>query len=249
MKTITFFSMMEGVADTYPIIEAAKAKPNWIESIRQHYKNQKFSDNEKTNHIYRCPGINDLVSTGFILTAPWDISIEPAPDGVDFRWGVPIANPEKYFPGSIITGHAPRNGLENLPARPGSVRTIVHLSTPWHIIVPDDLKFIMIPLPYPDSFEFEAQSGILDPSISSELNCQIRWLDNKTAGVIKAGTPLCQLIPLSEDKFKLVVRDKTENDEKWVSVRTYLNHCTFAPRRNIIKNAYKKFFKSKFKFW
>ena len=73
---------------------------------------------------------------------------------------------------------------------------------------------------------------------SSELNIQMYW--NKMSGkrIVKAGTPLAQLIPLTEKEYSFEVRDKNENDTKWLKKRKYLNAYSFIFNRNKAKEAY-----------
>ena len=87
--------------------------------------------------------------------------------------------------------------------------------------------------------------GILDPGFSSEINVQGYW--NKKIGVhlIKAGTPIAQLIPLTEKSYDYVVRDMNQNDERWIKKRKYLNFFSFQFARNVVKNAYIKHVKGR----
>ena len=52
---------------------------------------------------------------------------------------------------------------KNIPKRPWSWPDIVKINTPWHVMAPKDVKFLIIPLPYTPFFDFEACLGILDP--------------------------------------------------------------------------------------
>jgi len=57
---------------------------------------------------------------------------------------------------------------------------------------------------------------------------------------MKAGTPIAQLIPLSEKTYDFVVRDKNEKDEQWLQKFKYFNNMAFQYARNLIKKAYNK---------
>lgn len=242
MRKITFFSIVDGVADAFPIAAAREFKFDWVAAVKTAYKS-KMEKNKHTrfSHLARCPGVFDLLNTGYIIPMPWDVTIETDGDMLNFAWHMPSKDIEDLYNTPLVTGHMPNGIAEHLPTRPFSLDSIIKLNLPWHIIAPPGVKFIMIPIPYPDSFEFENVIGILDPSVSSEINLQLRW--NVTNGIhtIKAGTPMVQLIPLTDEKFQLEVRNQTEKDKQWILKRRYLNNCTFFMNRSLVSKIYHKF--------
>lgn len=243
MKKITFFSSVNGVADVHPINYAKNFKFKWVDVVRNDYKAEaEKNKHTKFNHLARCPGVFEIMSSGFIIPMPWDITIETDGDLMHFGWHLPSKEIEQIFDSPVITAHFPNTIAKGLPIKPNALESIIKLNTPWHAIVPKGLKFLMIPIPYPDSFEFENVSGILDTSISTEINLQLRWYVTEGIHTIKAGTPMVQLIPLSNEKFELEVRNATAQDKEWLQKRRYLNNFSFILKRNIIQNLYKKFF-------
>ena len=84
----------------------------------------------------------------------------------------------------------------------------------------------MLPLPYADDHTFEACQGILDPSISTEVNVHLYW--NKLGvHIIPAGTPLCYLAPMTPNRVELIMRDATKKDLDWLQKRHYINKMSF----------------------
>jgi hypothetical protein len=238
---IIFFSAIDGVAETNPIQEASKFKFNWVEAAKEDYRKRADELKGKNPHIYRCPGIFDLMSTGYIVPLSWDVIIETQGDDAEFSWTLPTGIFEKMLNSKIVDGHFPEGIAKHLPKKPGSLSAIVKINSPWHVVAPEGVKFLVIPLPYPDDFSFEHTHGILDPSISTETNLQFRWNKLNGTHMLKAGTPMCQLIPLSSEKFDLEVRDATEEDKEWLKKRLYINNHTFVVKRPSIKAAYTKF--------
>ena len=243
MRTITFFSTMPGVADVFPVVEAKTYRPNWIAQARNSYlKTQEESNGNKFSHIYRCPGIFDIMSTGYLVTLPWDVTIETNGDGEGFRWTLPTADLPKLAGTPLVGIHTAANILECLPPRPGCLQSIIKFNTPWHVVAPPGVRFIAMPVPYTDSFEFEHNHGILDPGYSTEINPQVWWKVLNGKHTIKAGTPMMQLIPLTEEKFKLKVQDATEKEIAWAKKKEYLRNMSFVFNRTFIKNMYLKHF-------
>jgi hypothetical protein len=105
------------------------------------------------------------------------------------------------------------------------------------------LKFLILPVSYSDSFEFEHVPGILDPGLSSEINLQLRWYVTNGVHTIKAGTPVAQIIPLSEKTYQMVCRNATAWDNLWVTKRRFLNNFSFSVQRKKLKDAYEAHFK------
>lgn len=243
MRDIVFFSTVNGVADAFPVDYSKNFKFDWVETVRKDYKEVLDQNRHiRFSHAYRCPGIFDLMGQGFIVPMPWDVTIETQGNGVDFAWAFPSGDLQEIFDSPLITGHFSDKIAKNLPVKPGSLSTLIKLNTPWHIVAPAGVKFLMLPIAYPDSFEFENAMGVLDPGISSELNFQLRWNILDGIHTIRAGTPMAQLIPLTDEKFNLITRNATEHDLKWVEKRKYLNTCTMAIKRPMVQSIYKKYF-------
>lgn len=233
---IEFFSTIQGVSESYPILPAKKVLPNWIKTARQEYS---VSEDKRSLTIVRCPGIIDIMTTGYIVTSPWDMDIHSSKETI-----ITYINPEM----ETLLGKPPiqnqrgDNIAKHIPKRPWSHNDILKINTPWHI--KSKYKFLMIPIPYSESFGFESCTGILDPAISSEINVQ-GYVNGYGVLEIKAGTPLCQLIPITEDDYDYQVRDMNPDDKLWVEKRKFINNSSFVLDKNLIKRLYNRFIKGK----
>jgi hypothetical protein len=116
-------------------------------------------------------------------------------------------------------------------------------NTPWNVIAPKGMKFLMTAVAYTDTYEFEASTGILDPSYSTELNVQGYWNVKRGEKQLKAGHALAHLIPLTEESYDYEVRDATEHDLKWFEKRTYFQIHGFKVNKALLKNMYNKHFR------
>jgi len=244
-NNIIFFSNVNGVADAYPIKPAKEFKFKWADRVKADYK-EAIKQKDLSPHIRRCPGVFDILDQGYIVPMPWDMKVVTSQEHpYGFQWEV--ANPElaKLFDGGLAGAHTPDGVAKGLPIKPGSLHSVVKLDTPWTVAAPKGLKFVVIPIPYPDSFEFESTHGILDPAKGTQITLQLRW--NKTHGehIIKAGTPMLQLIPLSDKQYNLIVRNATKYDKEWVEKRRYLDSHAFIKSRPLIKKVYESFFEHK----
>lgn len=242
MKKIEFFSTIPGVVDSNPIYEARRHTANWMIAARDDYRQQAKSNDSKFTHIYQCPGIFDLFNYGFIIPAWHDVIIKTNGDLSGFAWMPPSDGFQTLVQNFDPVGkHI--NGLDKyLPKKPGALHSLIKFNTPWHVVAPKGIKFLVIPIAYSDSYEFESAIGILDPGISSELNVQVYWNIRNGSHLIKAGTPLAHIIPLSEEKFQLVCREVNNWDKLWLRKADFLRSFSFGIKRNLVKDAYIKHF-------
>jgi hypothetical protein len=238
MKTIQFYNTVPGVSDMFPIVEAKNYKPDWIKKTKEDLvKNKTVGKN-----LMFCPGIFDLYKTGYIVTMWYDVVIKTEKDKPGFSWQVANSSLGHLTNIKFIDTHAD-NISKHIPRRKGTIESIVKINTTWNIIVPDNLKFLCIPICYPDHHNYESYTGILDPSMSSEINIQLMWNVDDGEILIKAGTPLMHLIPLSDETYDLQCRDATEKDLIWTRKLEYFKTFSFTPVRNIIQKLYKSYFK------
>lgn len=227
---IEFFSSVAGVAESFPILNAKDCIPNWINVARADY----IKSNKKDLHIFKCPGIIDILTTGFVVTAWHDVEIEPKDQSINVT--IPDGKLNELLGKESVQIQSPNNIAKHLPKRPWSHKGIIKINTPWHVW--SKCKLLVIPMPYTENFDFESTSGILDPGIANEINIQGYW--NTGISVIKAGTPLCQLIPLTERQYSMVCRDANTKDMFWLTKRKYFNNFAFILQRQKLKQAYNK---------
>lgn len=240
MDKIIFFSSVLGLAETFPIRPAKEVVPKWAYVARQDYIKNK---DKKEMHVYKCPGIFDTFGTGYIISAWHDLELET--DGLKFRMTIPDNKLNELLEKETVQEQTWNAAITKfIPKPPWAVKSILKINTPWHVIAPKGVKFLMIPLPYPDEFSFQSCIGILDPGVSSELNVQGYW-NNNSPGIhtIKAGTPLAQIIPITEKTYDFIVRDMNDQDKKWIEKRKYLNFFGFILNRSKIKEAYERMIK------
>ena len=239
---VKFVSTIPGVTDMFPIKPMSEYRPNWSAKARDNYlkiKLDKEKQYEKHNHVALCPGIFDLFKQGWYVPAWYDVYIKTEKDKPGFSWRV--ASPE-------ITAHSSMNIIDthgdqitkHIPKRDGRIDNIVKINTPYHVISP--VKLLFLPLPYPDHYDWESSSGILDTSNSTELNVQLYWNVKEGERFIKAGTPLMQIIPLTEENINMICRDANDYEMKWINKRPFFNSFSFSPMRKKVKEIYKRYF-------
>lgn len=243
MEKIIFFNYIDGVAQTYPIIESKNQKFNWVKSARDSYvESLKKAEGERFDHIYQCPGIFEIMEKGYIVPMPWDVMVETNGDRYGFKWTLPSKELSELNTTPLIHGHMADGLAATLPKDPSALESIVKFNTSWHVVAPRGIKLLVLPIPYPDDFSFEMVPGILDPGYSTEINFQLKWKILNGKHIVKAGTPMCQIIPLTGKKLDLEVRTANDNDRRWLKVKKFLFGHNFTPKRNLWKEKYLKHF-------
>jgi hypothetical protein len=209
---VEFYSVSPAETFGYPIEKMSTVDKPWIK------ESALFSKQKKTElldlHVgagHGCSGINQLMTTGYVLRALNDFVIKTNGDGETFTWQTPSAQhpPIKYFPPEQYGDYAP------LP--PNTLKTVIKVTTPWRVKVPAGYKILLLPIVYGEKQAFTACPGVLDTSISCQINPILFWHELNGETLVKAGTPLCQLILIKDESAELVVREASDDEYKYDS--------------------------------
>jgi hypothetical protein len=230
-RFVRFTNLVPGVSETYPILSAGKIKFDWIYRCSHGNKN-----------TLKCPGINDLMHRGFIITAPFDFKIT-TDSKEKFEWQMPVD--PKTLTGltlsNYISYHSKNQLREFSPSRQDSLDIILKVNTYWSMVASEDLVFIQMPIPYPDHNIFSAVPGLIDSNKYHSLIIQLDWHRIGETHIVKAGTPLCQLIPVQRDLFvNCLVEDVTDDDIKMYQKYSYNVAHRFSKDMNHWKLSTKK---------
>ena len=230
------FYHKENLQNTYPIIESKNLKLKWWADARKNFDmhvKEGALNVPGFSHIMRCPGIFNLFGYGYIVRLHRDLILIPHERG--FEWvmpGVPEYDGELSnkcgiignklmvkYPGKVQA--LEQSSIELLSTPPWASKFMFKINTGWSVIAPKGVRFIMLPIAYPDDFRFTSTIGIIDSSINTQINFQMFWNGTKEETIIKAGTPLGQLIPLTEKKYKMVQRKATKRDMEYEAWKDY----------------------------
>jgi len=245
MNQIIFFSKVPGLADVAPIINARDYRPAWAVAARNGYKEMiKNSEIKDFGHIYQCPGIFDLLNQGFIVPMWHDLILETNGDKKTFRYQYPSDFLQDSMENTPIV-HQHDELATVIPYPDNAMNIVVKFNTPWNVVAPKNLKFLILPLSYPDTYDFASVPGVLDPSVSTEINIQLFWYATNKRVYLKAGTPMMQIIPLTEKKYEMICRDKTKFDELWLLKKKFLQNFSWSFKRNIHKVSYENHYHKK----
>lgn len=223
---VRFYSVDPGVADLHPWFPARKLHRKWrtdaikqqndpskrcpylrVTKLWERVQNELRGENgtpEIYSHAVTCPALTGLMDSGYVLPAPGDFIIKTDGTGVNFEWVSQILfNKNTRY----IKAHIPQQteGMRNLVDPQKDVLDwTVKMELPWRVQAHPDVVFIQMPIPYWDEDRFTPPVGIVDPSYSYEINLQLFWHKIEEGEyLVKAGTPLCQWIPVHRDFLKM----------------------------------------------
>lgn len=227
---VRFYSLTLGVLELFPIIKS-KDVP------------RKFLDRgEYPGHVLptsTCPGLRKIVACGFIIPAPADFEISTNGDQSTFAWRAPVEF-TKGVPDSkgYINSHAKEQTAPLLSNFHDTLTTVVKIETPWRFETSDDMVMLVLPVQYNNEDRFTAATGILDPRYSNTVNIQLFWKKTNGKTLVRAGTPLCQFIPIRRDDLNLnaydiQVENATELDNQREAAYNYSANCVILNEDNL----------------
>ncbi len=233
-KPIRFWSTHPGVKDCHPIYPAA--------NLKREMSKCPFASIQR--HAAKCPALKQYGATGFIIPAPCDFIIETNGDGKTVNWRAPtLLDTSDGF----ISTHDETQAKASAP--PHSMDVVIKIGTTWRSSTPHDLIFIQSPVLYNGEERFTAATGILDPSKVPQLNAQLYWHVLEGETLVKAGTPLVQLIPIlrkSLRKWDYVIDDATPEDLKFEDAINYSMNSQFEPSTPTVLNNNQKIIKNRY---
>ena len=230
--SVRFYSLEPGVLELFPIVPSSKLD-------RQFLIEEQIGDVPEALSSKNCPGIKKIVNVGWIVPAPADFIIKTNGDGISFDW----AEPYRFHKGvqgyeSYVSSHTRSQAEPLLDDPTDTLKTVVKIETPWRFETSDDIVFLQVPVTYNNERRFTSATGILDPKYGHTLNVQLFWkvLDDET--LVRAGTPLCQLIPISRKHLNMglydtVIESADAIDQEKEKAFTYAANCVILNHDNL----------------
>lgn len=216
-----------------PVVKAAKAIPEWYESVlRVQKSNTKwpqykinevgcidFNLNQSLRSLRSCPGFMDLYKRGFIMENWCDLAVNVDSNGISFH----------YSNGECPILH---KNDQTAPGYQGYY--ILKLKSPWAITTKEDVKFVLTSPEWSmENYNFKILPGVLNFTYQSGSNAFIAIRkDVDDQFLIPMGHPLTHFIPLSDKKVVVhnhIVTEEEMNTKRYNVIGTSLGwRRTFA---------------------
>lgn len=188
---------------------ARKSLPEWYKELPQYVERENnANDFSILPTIKRCPPFLDAMVIGWIIPLAADVYFKSNQNGSYNQYKSEFYKPiiENHFEEQITSKKSPN---PNLPKPP------LKWMNYWQIKVPRGYSVLFIPpLNRPEN-RFTCLSGIVDCDEFEEyINFPFFWNVSNFNGIIHAGTPLVQVIPIKRDNLikKSVVRKSNKKE-------------------------------------
>jgi hypothetical protein len=225
MKIIRFFSRKEyeNLGQPQP---AKRFIPEWYKNSEATFINPEDPQQQEVAGLKKCVPFMDAMLSGYMLTTPMDIFISKNEDGsLKIGW-----NSSEIF--NDFISERPKALGELMPRPPGHCPNHLAFKGFWGFRTPKGWSTLVVhPLNRHD-LPFTITSGIMDSDKYSTSGNIPFFVKEDFVGVIPAGTPFAQLIPIKRESWKAI-----ENDQGLVYLDSLQGETVRTPGKS-----YKKLF-------
>ncbi len=220
MQNITF-THSDGF-DFFPPTPAIKTIPNWYKDTPEYMFDKKIViDAKPPSTIKKCIPVLDAMTAGYILYTQVDVQVTQVDNKPYYQWSSQSAidfHPVEQAPLHPNKNHAPYPKWIN----------------PYGIKTPKGYSTLFLPPLHNPNGIFTILPGLVDTdSYFASVNFPFVLNDVNWEGMIPAGTPMAQVIPIKRDIWKMQIGSIKELKEQ---------NLIMAKLRTMWFNSYKKQF-------
>lgn len=202
-EQIEFFPIIAGIEKIEPIVSASSStRPLPFE--------------KESHSMMSCPGIRDLISTGYVINLWQDILITVGPDHSVNASGSGTMTDHAGNPFQDIQFHDERT-FAGYSFGPEYFNFSMKLRCPWYVRTKKDTSILCLPVFYNESPHFTVASGIIDSGKYPMILVQIILRKFEGELLLKKGTPLMQLVAVKKQP-EIKMYDSDSPIKKSVSV-------------------------------
>jgi hypothetical protein len=235
MKKIKFypFSSDTAVFSGEPK-QASKFLPSWYKKTPPIVENGGIAFGQLGTTVKKCMPIFDLISAGYIISAPCDIYIDSTnPEKIE--WSIPLGLIS--FKSDMFAVHA-KEQYENMPVNNNlHHKDLLRIFPFWAVGTPKGYSSIFLQPQYSDPSPLTALQAIVDTDNFITDGHLSFWVEKDFKGVIKQGTPLIQVIPFKREAWKKELVSVEESENIFYRQRLKL--------RSMFSNGYKNIFRQR----
>lgn len=201
MKIVRFFSRKEYENAGQPV-PAKKVLPEWYRLSEMDFVDPRDKEQKAVSGLKRCVPFMDAMISGYVLTTPMDIFVSRNEDGsLKLGW-----NSSEHF--NDFISERPKELGEKMPRPAGHLPNHLAFKGFWGFKTPRGWSALVIhPLNRHD-LPFTITSAIMDSDKYSTSGNIPFFIKEDFVGVIPAGTPFAQLIPIKRASWKHINNDQ-----------------------------------------
>ena len=196
MKKIKFIDTSEDFSEIYGPQPSSKNLPGWYKNIAGYRDNDKnsYKDGTTSATIKKCIPVFDSLSAGYLIKTYCDIKIEW--DDIMYT----IQSPSMY---NESVEYHPLWQAEGHPDVSSYHASVPKFMTRWAIKTPPGYSCLIIPPMHRENV-IQILPGLIDTDSYGELiNFPFVISKHGFSGVIPAGTPIAQIIPIKRESWEM----------------------------------------------
>jgi hypothetical protein len=202
MKDITFTNIYG--LDFFPPLPGSKNIPEWYKNTSSYTNDSKkeITPGGNTPHtIKKCMPVLDAMTAGYIMFTQVDVYVKQTEEGPYFSWSSQDA----------ISFHP----IDQAPLHPGvNGVAFPKWSNAYSIKTPPGYSALFVPPFHNPNGIFTVMPGLVDTdSYTAPVNFPFTMNDPKWEGLIPAGTPMVQVIPIKREVWEMKKGSQQEMQE------------------------------------
>lgn len=182
-------------------LPAARALPGWLRDMPSSVAAPSLGGAE-VRTLKHCPPLIDALSLGILLPLAADLEVGAA--GISWDWSPPVI-PDQLLSRSPVGLHVPEQA-EGAPL-PLMGNAAIKFMNYWTLEAPEGWSILFTHPMNREDLPFRTLSGVVDCDGFADgyVHFPAIWTDPEFRGVLPAGTPVAQAIPVPREALDLDV--------------------------------------------
>lgn len=199
--------------------------PDWWKSVP-------FANSKQDKTVRMCPSFADLFTSGFVIPMWCDTILKRKENNV-FEWQVSNNAFEWDFHG----GPQMLNYVKHFDSEQSMIFKAI---SPWFAKTPKGVSLYQMPMFYHFGKSWSVLPGITHTEFNHSLNQQVLFDGSQDEVLIERGEPFVWYIPFKREKFNLVTRASTDDDDfaQQVSYNRTMSKFSGAYKREMKKRGF-----------
>lgn len=230
---IKFYTEIEELEKTLPVVPASKFWPEWFKNQRPIIEG---NDKQYASTVRRCPAILDILSMGYIIPLWCDFKL--ARMGEDVGYMVPSGVSETFQ----MTTH-PTVQIDSYPFDENTFKGSVKFYNPWEILTPKGYSVMVVNPYYHTHPNLKTLDGVIDTDVYHEAHINTFFTAPLNEEItFERGMPLAQIIPFKREDYKM---ETAVGNYRSITnrLRRFMNDCVFENLKIYRPNLYSKRYK------
>jgi hypothetical protein len=177
-------------------VTAVLGLPDWFKALPQKAFNPVLEDDQLT--VKKCPPFIDAMTSGFLLPLVADLKVENG----EFSWDRDVPAGELNCYGRSPIDFHDSTQVAGTPLFDDD-RFIIKFNNYWTIELPPGYSLLVTHPINRHDLPFMTLTGLVDADryVDNFIHFPARWRDPAFNGILPAGTPVAQCLPLKRDRW------------------------------------------------